>query len=187
MGIAGALTQAVVFAAPPTDIAQDLAHHYLALTPATAPSPPLSSLEAQQVQEQFITALQRTQGKRIGYKVALTSPVAQKKFGVDQPLAGILLEGMLRKTGASILAKSGIRLMLEADLLVRVGDSAINKASTPMEILACLSEVIPFVEVPDHVYEPKQRLNAAALAAINAGARYGIIGKPIRLQVIRYR
>lgn len=182
VGIASALTQSIAFADSAIDIAQKLVGHYLALAPAAAPSPTLSPEKAQPVQKRFVATLEESLGKRIGYKVALTNPAAQKQFGVSQPLTGILLEAMLRETGSSITAKSGIRLMFEADLLVRVGDANINKAQTHSEILSSLSEVIPLIEVPDLVYGSGQKLNAGALIAINAGARYGITGKPIPLQ-----
>lgn len=117
-----------------------------------------------------------TIGNPAGYKVALTSRPAQARFGVDRPLTGVLLERMLLDDGAGIAVASGVRLMGEADLLVRVGRDAIDTADSRREILAALSEAIPFLEVPDLVYAEDARPDGPALTAINAGARHGVLG-----------
>jgi 2-keto-4-pentenoate hydratase len=159
--------------------ARQLAQSYLNRTAAHTPSPPLSADSARTIQASFIQLLQPTLGPEVGYKAALTSRPAQEKFGVHQPVMGVLLEKMLLHNGSRITTTSGIRLMAEADLLVRVKSTAINSAGTQQEFLAALSEVIPFIEIPDLVYKAGEKLSGPALVAINAGARYGVMGSPI--------
>lgn len=163
------------------EAARQLAQNYIHLTPAQIPSPPLSTNSANAAQTTFIQLLEPSLGPPVGYKAALTSKPAQERFGVEQPVMGILLERMLLSNGSNIDASKGIRLMAEADLLVRVGSADINSANNHREFLAALSEVIPFLEVPDLVYKAGQKLNGPALIAINAGARYGVMGTPIPL------
>ncbi|MCX7965622.1 MAG: hypothetical protein N2596_03235, partial [Syntrophorhabdaceae bacterium] len=78
-----------------------------------------------------------------------------------------------------------IRSMFEGDLLVRVGNDAINDATTPEEALKNLEAVIPFIELPDLVYDPNVKMNGPAIAAINVGARYGVMGDPIVLEATK--
>ncbi|NEQ53079.1 MAG: hypothetical protein F6K11_23560 [Leptolyngbya sp. SIO3F4] len=62
-----------------------------------------------------------------------------------------------------------------------VGSADINQAETDLELLAGLDAVIPFLELPDLIYEEDASVNAGALVAVNVGARYGIMGDPMAL------
>ncbi|MBD2543759.1 2-keto-4-pentenoate hydratase [Planktothricoides raciborskii] len=160
---------------------QELANSYLSKTPATAVTANLTLAQAEQIQAEFVQILSQTLGNPVGYKAALTSAPAQEKFGVSQPLLGVLLEKMLLPNGAVLPANFGARPMTEGDLIVRVGSDAINQAKTMSEALASLDAVIPFIEVPDLVYGSEVKMDVYAIAAINIGARYGILGEPIPL------
>lgn len=162
-------------------LSQQLAEHYLSKTPASAVTDNLTLAEAQQIQAEFVRILSETLGNPVGYKAGLTSSPAQEKFGVSQPLLGVLLEKMLLPNGAVLPANFGTTPMTEGDLIVRVGSDAINQANTMSEALACLDAVIPFIEVPDLVYGSAVKIDGKAIAAINIGARYGILGQPIPL------
>lgn len=163
------------------NISQNLANSYLTKTPAKAINNNLTLAESQQIQAEFIQILSQSLGEPVGYKAGLTSLAAQEKFGVDRPLLGVLLEQMLLPNGAVLPANFGARPMTEGDLMVRVGSDAINQAKTMAEVLASLDAVIPFIEVPDLVYGPEVKMDGSAIAAINIGARYGILGNPIPL------
>jgi len=163
----------------PAPNAADLAAHYLAQD-AVARAP--TDLEqAARLQDEFVARLVPVLGDIVGYKAGLTSRAAQQRFGIDHPLRGTLLRDMLLPTGATLTWRYGARPMAEADLLVRVGSDAINEASTDGKILAALDAVIPFIELVDLVYRKDVKLDAAALLAINVGARYGAMGDAIEL------
>ena len=119
-------------------------------------------------------------GAVVGYKAALTNPIAQQRFGVDAPLLGSMLENMLLKSGATVPVHFGARPVCEGDLVVRIGDEAVNRARTREDAMDAIDAVIPFLELPDLVYGPDVPLNGAAITAINAGARLGVLG-PERL------
>jgi 2-keto-4-pentenoate hydratase len=91
---------------------------------------------------------------------------------------------MLLKSGAVVEAAYGARPLFEADLLVRVSDAAINRATTPEEVLRTIDQVIPFIELPDLIVQTPAppNLNGAAITAINVGARLGVVGTPIAVQ-----
>lgn len=164
-----------------TTPSQQLANSYLSKTPARAVTTNLTLAQAKQIQAEFVQTLAKTLGNQVGYKAGLTSAPAQEKFGVSQPLLGVLFEQMLLPNGAVLTADFGARPMTEGDLMVRVGSDEINNAKTMPEALASLDAVIPFIEVPDLVYDPEAKMDGQAIAAINIGARYGVLGDPILL------
>lgn len=127
----------------------------------------------------FVAALVPTQGKVVGYKAGLTNPAVQQRFGINTPLRGTLLQNMLLKDGAEVPARFGARPFLEPDLVVEVGSSAIHDATTPLQALASLRAVIPFIELADTLVEDPTKITAATLIANNVGARLGVLGTPI--------
>lgn len=163
------------------DFAARLAEQFLKKMPVTEVDPSMTFEQGMKLQERFVTLIAKEFGEPVGYKAGLTNPVAQKAFGVNHPIRGTLLQKMMLKSGSSIEAKFGIRPINEGDLLVRVGDEAINQAKTPEDALKCLDAVIPFIELPDLVYDPSVKMSAPAIAAINVGARYGVMGESIPL------
>lgn len=147
--------------------------------------PRLSMPEAIRVQGMVVVRLSHVLGPVVGYKAALTNPAAQARFGVHEPIRGTLLEQMLRPDGATVTLEPGLEMLAEADLLVRVGSEKIHVAQSDAELLAGLAEVIPFLELPDRVFAPTIQVDGPSLVAANAGARLGIIGRPIPLSGAR--
>lgn len=149
-------------------------------------SPAMSLADAACTRERFVAALRANPqygGRVMGYKAALTNPDVQKRFGAAAPVRGVLLTRMLTmESGFPVYGNYGARPVFEADLLVEVGDDAINEARTPLEALKALSRVHPFVELADLVVAEGEPFNAAVITAINAGARNGIFGHGIAVQ-----
>jgi 2-keto-4-pentenoate hydratase len=164
------------------DFASQLAEQFLKKTPVTQVDSGMTMEQAVKTQEQFVSLLMKEFGEPVGYKAGLTNPNVQKVFGVNQPVRGTLLKKMLLESGAVIPAKFGSVSMSEGDLIVRVKDDGINQAKTPEETLKYLDAVIPFIELPDLVCDKSVKFNGAILVAINVGARYGVMGKPIPLE-----
>ncbi|MGB5768394.1 MAG: hydratase [Crocosphaera sp.] len=141
----------------------------------------LTVQKAQEIQEKLTKILTHYQGDLIGYKAGLTNEKAQETFNVNQPVLGTLLERMLLPSGIKVPSNFGARPMLEGDLMVRVASEKINEAKTPEETLKYLDAVIPFLELPDLVYDKSIKLNGQMLVAINVGARLGVVGNVIPL------
>jgi len=144
-------------------------------TPISA-QPGLDFEAATAIQRRVAAELEPDYGAVFGYKSALTSPAAQERFGVDRPVLGTLLKDMVLDNGSRISASKGVRLLVEADLLVRVADPRINQARTRAEAFAAIDRVAAFVEVADVIIEPGQPVTGPLLTAINAGARFGVMG-----------
>jgi len=161
---------------------ETLAGYYLKKQPAPALSSTLTLPQAMKIQAEFNRAIAPAFGKVVGYKAGLTNAAVQKTFGVTAPVRGTLMEKMLLPSGTTLDANFGARPLYEGDLLVRVGSDAINSAKTPMEALAAIDAVIPFIELADLVYAKDVKINGPMLAAVNMAARYGIVGDPIPVQ-----
>lgn len=125
----------------------------------------------------------QTGGKVIGYKAGLTNPAVQQRFGTNKPVWGVLYEGMILPNNATVPALFGARPLFEADMLVRVKSGNINAARNPAEVLENIDQIIPFIELPDLMVEKPASLNGAGVAAINVGARLGVVGEPIAAPV----
>lgn len=166
-----------------TDIeAAALVANYLAKTPAANPEG-LSTADGECSRAKVNKFLQQQTGDEvIGYKAGLTNPAVQKRFNASAPVYGVLYAQMMLKDGATVDAGFGARPLFEADLLVRVRDAGINRAKTPDEVLAHIDQVIPAIELPDLVVTAPGKLNGAAVAAINVGARYFVVGEPIAVK-----
>ncbi len=152
---------------------------------AKTPAPGLGTLtmaEAARVQERFNALIAPDVGGIVGYKAGLTNPAVQKRFNHDQPIRGTLYEKMIVVGPARVPARYGARPVFEADLIAVVGDvSRLYSATTPLEALAALRELRPFIELPDLLVDPKVPLNGPLLVAANVGARLGVLGQPVRL------
>lgn len=154
---------------------------YQARTPAANPEG-LDNADGECTRVKFNRLLARDLGQPVGYKAGLTNPAVQKRFNADAPVWGVLYAPMLLANGATVDAAFGARPLYEADLLVRVSSEAVNRATTPEQVLAAIDAIIPFIELPDLVVQAPPRLNGAAISAINVGARLGVLGAPIAVQ-----
>jgi len=127
-------------------------------------------------QDQLVDRLSQALGPVAGYKAAATSAGAQRQLGLDGPVLGVLLQEMLRPAGSTIAVDEGARLIFELDLLARVGDEAINQATTREEALAAIDAFMPFVELGDLMVPKGAAITGPLLQAMNAGARLGVTG-----------
>ena len=160
----------------------DLVANYVAKKPA-ANIEGLSDADGACTRAKVNSLLAQRLGKVVGYKAGLTNPAVQKRFNTDKPVWGKLYEGMVLPSGATVDAAFGARPLYEADMLVRVKSAAINQAKTPMDVLDAVDQIIPFIELPDLMVENPGSLNGAGVAAINVGARLGVMGEPISAPV----
>lgn len=163
----------------PTDHAAALADAWIKRQAAKSPGEALTMQEAVCTQASLVQRLSKSQGKVIGYKAGLTSPAAQQQLGVAMPVMGVLLANMMLPDGAAVSADFGPRPLFEADMLVTVKDDGINQARTVTEVVRHLSTLQPFIELPDLVLAPGEKMTGPVIVAINVGARSGVVGDPV--------
>ncbi|HMM53401.1 MAG TPA: hydratase [Candidatus Desulfobacillus sp.] len=158
---------------------RQLAANFNSMQPTSGLSKDMTMAQAEQIRDGLVAELMPSLGRVVGYKAGLTNPAVQKRFGVDHPLRGVLLEKMLLEDGAQVPAKFGAVPFSEADIVVVVKDEGINQAKTPAEVMSHLASIRPFIELPDLVTAKEQPLTGAVITAFNVGARLGVLGKPI--------
>jgi 2-keto-4-pentenoate hydratase len=132
--------------------------------------------------DKLVDALGGSLGRVIGYKAGLTAKATQERFNASAPVAGVLLESMMLKDGATVPAAFGGRSVWEGDMLLVVKDEGINQAKTPEEALRHISAMRPFIELPDLALAPSEKLDGTQLTAINVAARLGVAGPEVPLQ-----
>lgn len=168
-------------ACPDPEAIARLAADWTARTPAAVPA--VENLaDAQCGQAALVELLKPSQGAVVGYKAALTTRPAQERFGATEPVRGVLLKNMLLSDGATVPANFGARPLWEADMLLQVKDDGINDATTPEQVLAHVSAMLPFIELPDLVVKTDIKMKATVLTLVNAGARAGVVGAPVPLE-----
>ena len=152
---------------------------YLAKTPTKILGVGGTMDDALCTQAKLVKALEPHLGPVIGHKAGLTSKPAQERFKAKEPVRGVLFRDMILEDGATVPKKFGTLPLLEADLLLIVGDAAINDAKTPEEAIRHISAVRPFIELPDLTVAKGEPINAVTLTAIGVAPRLGVAGAPI--------
>lgn len=155
---------------------------FQAKVPTQALVPDGTMEDALCTQEKLSEAMQVNLGPVVGYKAGLTSKPAQERFGVTEPVGGVLYEKMLLEDGASVPAAFGARPLFEADLLLVIADDAVNGATTPEEVMQHVSGVRPFIELPDLTLAEDQPINGVTLTAIGVAPRLGVMGAEIAVE-----
>ncbi len=127
----------------------------------------------------LIDALPAVLGSRRGYKAVFTNADAQRRFGVSGPAWGAMFGNMMLANDAHVPAKFGARPLYESDFIVVVKDAGLADATTPLDALDHISELVPFVELPDLMLEGA--LSGPELIATNAAFRGGVLGPGIEV------
>jgi 2-keto-4-pentenoate hydratase len=73
------------------------------------------------IQAAFVRRMVATHGRRVGYKIGLTSARMQKMCSIDHPVAGVVLEKRLYPSGVRLALGSLVRLGIEFEICVRLG------------------------------------------------------------------
>lgn len=176
---AGAVSQAQ--AACPTDAQAATVADAIAQQRTIALQRVASPEDAACGRDKIVRLLEPSLGRVVGYKAALTTPGLQKLFDYPSPIRGVLFERMLRRGGEFSVEDAAPSF--EADLVVEVGSTRINEATTPLEVLQAVRAVYPFVELPRIVFQVDSpaALGGVNLLYANAGAHGGVLGEPVVL------
>ena len=177
---ATALSGFAAAACPPDEDVAHFTADWIARKPAKGVAVETMA-DATCARDKFVASLEKAGGKVVGYKAALTAKAVQERFKASAPVAGILLDSMILNDGATVPVAWGARPVFEADMLLVVKDEGINGAKTPEEAIRHISAMRPFIELPDLVLAPGEKLEGVQLLAINAGARLGVAGAAVPL------
>jgi 2-keto-4-pentenoate hydratase len=65
------------------------------------------------IQAAFVAKMHDNQGRRVGYKIGLTSKRMQQMCSIDHPVAGVVLEKRLMRSGANLRLSDFVRVGIE--------------------------------------------------------------------------
>ena len=155
------------------------AQAYAARRPLANPPEGMTAADAACTRAKFQQRIAAESGELVGYKVTLSNVHVQKSFRTNEPVWGSYYRSMMLPAGRAVSAQFGAQSLYKANLLVRVKSSGINTAKTPEEVLAHVDQIIPYIELVDVLVEKPAQLTPNNIAAINAGARLGVMGTPL--------
>ena len=141
---------------------------------------PTSLDDAYAIQRRVVAGLMPADGRRIGYKAACTSQIAQAALEIDGPLFGQLMSHSSWPSGSTLTASDFVHRVIEAEFAFRMGADAIPTAGghTIESIAACIDAVIPAIEVVDYRYVA-WTIGALQVAADNAIHGAWVYGEPV--------
>jgi len=140
---------------------------------------PTSLDDAYAIQRRVVAGLLPADGRRIGYKAACTSAIAQAALQIDAPLFGTLMSHSSRPSGSTLATSNFVHRVIEAEFAFRMGTDAmpLPGGHTIESISECIDAVIPAIEVVDYHYVA-WTIGALQVAADNAIHGAWIYGEP---------
>lgn len=106
----------------------------------------------------------------VGYKVT---------FSDDGSVVGVLMSSMLLPSGSTIELSSGSRILVEADLMVRVRSPLINDATSLEDVASSIDQIYPFMESSNMMLPKGTPRRKSTWTATNGNVRWGVLGSPI--------
>lgn len=116
--------------------------------------------------------------KLAGFKAGLTSKGGQEKFGVSEPVAGVLFASGKLSDGAVVDSKQFHLLMLETEIGFVVGSPISDPVPDVAALQQSISSVMPVIELPDLGFADMKSLTGVDIIAANVAAKQFIVGKP---------
>jgi 2-keto-4-pentenoate hydratase len=133
---------------------------------------PKTAYEVQKVYVQWRLAKDRV----AGFKAGLTTENAQKMFGVNFPLTGILYDsGKLE--GSPVVDRTALRaLLIEMEIGFVIAQSINQPLRDVQELQQKVSGVMPAIELPGSGFADMKVVKGVDLIAANVGAAKFIVG-----------
>jgi 2-keto-4-pentenoate hydratase len=152
--------------------------------PLPADLAPADMGEAYAIQSQYVGHLAETRGPVVGYKIALTTPAMRAMVGLNDSIAGDMLEGTIRRSGASVRAADYGRLIVEFEIGFEMAEDlpVVDAPFTRERVAQSVAAAMPALELADDRNADYALLkeNALMLAADNAWNEGAVFGAPVR-------
>ena len=144
---------------------------------------PRSSAEAYAIQGQFVGRSAQSLGPVAGYKIALTTPAMRAMAGMQDSIAGDMLESTIRRGDAKVRAADYQNLIVEFELAFVLGDDlpVIDAPYTREKVARAVAAAMPALELADdrHADYATLKDHALMLAADNAWNEGAVLGAPV--------
>lgn len=139
--------------------------------------------EAYAIQGQFVGRRAQALGPVTGYKIALTTPAMRAMVGLDDSIAGDMLETTLRRGDATVRAADYVRLIVEFEIAFEMAEDlpAIDAPYSRERIARAVAAAMPALELADDRDADYAQLKSHALmlAADNGWNEGAVLGKPV--------
>lgn len=139
--------------------------------------PNLDAKTAYDVQKVYVQ-WRMAKDKVAGFKGGLTTEAAQKAFGVNSPVTGILYaSGKLE--GSPVVDRTAFRaVMIETEIGFVIGQSIQQTLRDVQELQQKVSAVMPSIELPDLGFADMKVVKGVDVITANCGAAKFIAGTP---------
>ncbi|MRX28038.1 2-keto-4-pentenoate hydratase [Kangiella sp. HZ709] len=113
----------------------------------------------------------------IGYKAGLTSKVGQAKFGVTEPVAGVLFKSGLSTNRQAYQLAHYQKLMLETEIGFTLNSDLNHSINKPEQLHKIIDTVFPVIELPNLAYPDLSKVTGLTLIKTNVATNQILIGR----------
>ena len=144
--------------------------------------------EAYTIQSEFVGMRATSLGQVTGYKIALTTPAMRAMMGMNDSIAGDMLDKTILRcgsnAGARVRAADYVRLLVEFEIAVELAEDlpAIGAPYDRKRVSAAVAAVMPAFELADDRNADYSTLpgNPLMMIADNAWNEGAVLGEPVR-------
>lgn len=153
-------------------------------TPLPSELAPRDVADAYAIQSEFVAARTRELGRIGGFKIALTTPAMRRMVGLEDAIAGELLENGIHPSPARVRAADYVNLIVECEIGFELGDDlpAIGAPYDRDRVGAAVAAAMPAFELADDRKAEYKGLAAHALMLIadNAWNEGAVLGAAVQ-------
>jgi len=139
--------------------------------------------EAYLIQTEYVALRSATLGQVTGYKIALTTPAMRALVGLDDAIAGDMLDGTIRRGNSRVRAADYVRLIVEFEIAAELAEDlpAVGAPYDRAKVAAAVGALMPALELADDRDADYALLknNALMLIADNAWNEGAVLGEPV--------
>lgn len=152
--------------------------------PLPAALAPASMGDAYAIQSAYVGMRAHELGRVAGYKIALTTAAMRKMVGLDDCIAGQMLEKMILRSPATVRAADYQNLIVEFEIAFEMGEDlpAVDAPYTRERVAKAVAAAMPAFELADDRRADYKALpaNLLTMAADNAWNEGAVLGTPQR-------
>jgi len=157
-------------------------------SPLPADLAPRDAGEAYAIQSEYVGMRAESLGQVTGYKIALTTTAMRAMVGMNDSIAGDMLDKTILRsgsnTGARVRAADYVRLLVEFEIAVELAEDlpAIGAPYDRKRVAQAVAAVMPALELADDRNADYSTLpgNALMMIADNAWNEGAVLGNPVR-------
>ena len=152
--------------------------------PLPAELAPKSVADAYAIQAAYVGLRREHLGPVVGYKIALTTQAMRRMIGMNDSIAGDMLEKTVLRGPARVRAADYVRLLVEFEIAIELADDlpVVGAPYTRETVAQSVGAVMPAIELADDRNADYSAVaaNPLMLIADNAWNEGAVLGAPVR-------